>query len=765
MNYYPVGVYDCQIVKGEDGKPKAKAEIVEPYLIEFDELAEDDPALGPDRGYSMADAIVLSSGEGVADEQGNIIYNIEQATELFELASMLKNIRDNFPNELQTRRQWVLWKEITDKNNPGHFSKQPFSPLTGMQLSGGHGSPERERHYLTFNDVETAAFKYRLGVGFEVTEADPFAVVDFDKAIRDGAIHPAVCDLLKYLPGYVERSVSGTGLHVIGLGKALKNLAPTAVVEGEQLIKVEVYRHHFVVCTGNNFGFEDRFNNQSGSKLQNIQMGVDRIFQGKSKEVPYLGKEATRPEAETHPMSKRTAKRIYADNLETLRHATHGEGNHLLNSCAFFAGRAFSAKALDESEVEIKRELFQIVTREWHDPHSADGAKATIESGWNSGVGNPLAIKEETDLEKFFAKYSEEKGYKVTRNYGGKTRVVGKERDDHPAFDGRWQLAAQSFEEFKKAHIEDKAFIRKGAEIVVLYAAEEWLEDLATPRFEKVIFQPERKIDDCLNLWQGWAVPPEKGDCSIYLDHIREVICSSNEEYYNHIIKWMAYAVQHPNEPGCTALVWREDKGVGKNLAADGFGNLWGQHYLTLTNPEHFLGRFNSHMRYCSVLCANEAFYAGNKQHEAALKALVTDPTIAIEQKFVDIKMCPNLVHTIVLSNSDWVVPATPGERRYFVLDVSSKRKGDKGYFEKLAAQVTKPNAALLYHLLHMDLKDYSPRFVPSTPALYSQMAEGLEGADAAWFECLCRGELPGRLQDDKTIHMTSTEFIKWADN
>ena len=116
-------------------------------------------------------------------------------------------------------------------------------------------------------------------------------------------------------------------------------------------------------------------------------------------------------------------------------------------------------------------------------------------------------------------------------------------------------------------------------------------------------------MSGCLNLWQGWAVTPKKGDCQRYRDHLGKVICDGSHQYYDHLIKTWAYAVRHPNERGHSAIVLRGPKGAGKNLAVDGFGRLWGQHFLTINNAEHFLGRFNHHLPRLLGYCPHNEEY------------------------------------------------------------------------------------------------------------------------------------------------------------
>ena len=135
---------------------------------------------------------------------------------------------------------------------------------------------------------------------------------------------------------------------------------------------------------------------------------------------------------------------------------------------------------------------FRIVTQEWSTPHDEAGALKTIDSGWRKGLKEPLAIREETDLERKTAEFNEK--YCVIQNYGGKARVVWFQADDHPDFAGRQHLVNQGFEDFNKAH-NDRVEINGKLEKVRFVPI--WLKSEGLRRgeysFRVTLFNPSRR--------------------------------------------------------------------------------------------------------------------------------------------------------------------------------------------------------------------------------------------------------------------------------
>lgn len=283
-----------------------------------------------------------------------------------------------------------------------------------------------------------------------------------------------------------------------------------------------------------------------------------------------------------------------------------------------------------------------------------------------------------------------------------------------------------------------------------------WLEHPKRRQYAGLIFQPGNNapvINDKLNLWRGWAFEPKAGDWSLLQEHIKTVVASNNDEAFEYVMNWLAWCVQHPDQPAEVVLVMKGKKGTGKGTVGNAMRRLFGQHALQISNAKHLVGHFNKHLRDCVLLFADEAFWPGDIASLGTLKRLVTEPTIFIEAKGRDGVEVPNMLHVIMASNEDWVVPAGDHERRFFVLEVSDAKMQNKEWFKAINDQLENGGyAAMLHDLLHRDLTGFHPRQLPECNDLTSQQAQSLSALDAWWVELLERGALPGC--DPKQPHM-----------
>lgn len=334
----------------------------------------------------------------------------------------------------------------------------------------------------------------------------------------------------------------------------------------------------------------------------------------------------------------------------------------------------------------------------------------------------------------------------VIGSMGGKCRVI-EEVMDHAL--GRVKIEKQSFEDFRNRYMHHKVEVgqTKDGEPVHKPVGKWWLEQPKRRQYETMVFAPGRDVPDAFNLWQGFACDARPGDCGLYLEHLRNIICDGDETCFEYLLSWMARAVQQPGEPGETAVVMRGRQGTGKGVAVQNFGALFGRHFVPVTDAKHLVGSFNAHLRDCVLLFGDEAFYAGDKKHTATLKTLITERAIQVEAKGVDAETAPNCVHLIMASNENWVVPADVDDRRFFMLDVSDRRAKDTAYFAAIADQMRNGGREALLHLLqNRDLSNFNVRDVPQTEALRRQKRETLrrDPATREFLSVLREGVTPG---------------------
>jgi hypothetical protein len=306
----------------------------------------------------------------------------------------------------------------------------------------------------------------------------------------------------------------------------------------------------------------------------------------------------------------------------------------------------------------------------------------------------------------------------------------------------RLVLTRFQFEDFRKLFMNRNLTLTAGEKQVTRSVADWWLTSPARRQYiGGVVFDPTGKVAaDFWNLWTGFAVPPSPGDWSLMQKHISAVICGGSNELSTYLLNFVASMFQKPNVPGEVAIVLRGSRGAGKGIFLNWLLRAWGQHGLYISNPKHLVGNFNAHLRDCVMLFADEAFFAGDRAHEGILKALITEPLLAVESKYQNLVEVANMLHVFMSSNSDWVVPAALDERRFCVADVVNSRVGERKYFKDIAEQMAGGGlAAMIHEMLGRDISKFEVRDIPKTAALRTQKTLSLGSLERWWLAVLSR--------------------------
>jgi hypothetical protein len=340
---------------------------------------------------------------------------------------------------------------------------------------------------------------------------------------------------------------------------------------------------------------------------------------------------------------------------------------------------------------------------------------------------------------------------------GGKVRVIFFEQDER----GCKLPVYQSIADFRNFHAKRRKSLpnsRGGTREIGF--GDWWIGHPDRRQHDAVVYDPGNPGDGrCLNLWRGFTREPKPGDCSAYMKHVADNICAGNAEHCAYLLDWMAYCMQHPGTRAHVAVVLKGKEGVGKGVLVFWLGQLFGSHFRHVTHGRHLTGNFNAHLQQCSLLFADEAFFAGDRTHESVLKRLITEDTIDIEPKGLDLHRVRNCLHIVMASNSDWVVPAGADARRFFVLDVADTQKQNGEYFAAIEKQMKAGGLeALLYELLNRDLSNFDIRKVPHTQALAQQKQFSRRGVDQLIENLAHNGVLPNAHEKNPSIAITTGE-------
>lgn len=144
---------------------------------------------------------------------------------------------DAIPNVLKEYKQWVLWKYVV-KKGVEKPTKPLYSPKTNLPTSH---NPKDNDKWGTFDECVELLDRYD-GLGFVLTEDDPFCVIDLDKAKNDYDL-TLQNEFWDKFNSYSETSPGGDGAHI---------WLRASVAQGRKRHSTEIYSSlRYITVTGN----------------------------------------------------------------------------------------------------------------------------------------------------------------------------------------------------------------------------------------------------------------------------------------------------------------------------------------------------------------------------------------------------------------------------------------------------------------------------------------------------------------------------------
>ncbi len=338
---------------------------------------------------------------------------------------------------------------------------------------------------------------------------------------------------------------------------------------------------------------------------------------------------------------------------------------------------------------------------------------------------------------------------------GGKNVIVS---EKHCQVQGK-VLSFEVPAEFKKKFLHEP---RIGGKKNAGQAWLEWVGKRYLPNGTGFYPNPSKCPPGVFNFFQGFRVKPKTGDCSIYLDHLKNIICAGDEIAYQYLVQWLAHLFQKPDEKPNVAIVLKSVEGTGKGTMIEPILEILGIHGNKTNGAYAIAGRFNGVVANRLLIFADEVDLT-DKHLSDRLKSIITETSVNLERKGLEIEPLPNFCRLIFASNQTRVLNAGIRERRYLVLEPLDEMAQNTEYFQKLWEFIRNDGAAkVLDYLLQLDINDFNPYKCPQTRALVDEKLANLNLVYRYFYEQIIKEEpFDGlsRITAPKLIE----DFIGWS--
>lgn len=240
------------------------------------------------------------------------------------------------------------------------------------------------------------------------------------------------------------------------------------------------------------------------------------------------------------------------------------------------------------------------------------------------------------------------------------------------------------------------------------------LNQVKVPAVYDFVYDPRQPNDTfvtsasrpCVNLYVPTYPEPDASEAEyaarIFLKHLHNLI--KEPEYRRVLMDFMAYTVQHPGKKIRWAVLIQGVEGCGKTALAEIMRSVIGGRHVRTVDSNAIHSAYNDWAYGAQLIVLEEIRVAGHSRYEVmnALKPLISNDWIVINQKYRDAAQRENLANYLLFTNHHDSLVLTNGDRRYFVLKSPMQTKQqvlDLGpqYFRDLFGMLQTHAAGLRY--------------------------------------------------------------------
>lgn len=220
------------------------------------------------------------------------------------------------------------------------------------------------------------------------------------------------------------------------------------------------------------------------------------------------------------------------------------------------------------------------------------------------------------------------------------------------------------------------------------------------------------------NKWNGFEMEREeyknveKGDYNHILEYFHS-ISDYDDKVYEFLLNWCAHLIQKPEIKTGVCLLFQGKQGTGKTTIGELMIKLMGEHYVFDTcELEKIVGRFNSMCQSKILGVLNEASGRDTHKEMNKIKDSITRTRLMLERKGAEPIQITDYCNFIYTSNNANPIRIDEDDRRFQVVRVSSKYKGNTDFWEKLYKDMETPSVMKAFYIFlkERNINDFKPQ-------------------------------------------------------
>ena len=157
-----------------------------------------------------------------------------------------------------------------------------------------------------------------------------------------------------------------------------------------------------------------------------------------------------------------------------------------------------------------------------------------------------------------------------------------------------------------------------------------------------------------------------------YINLLFDSLTNFNKNYKKYFLNWLSF-IFITHKKTMNTIILKGIEGTGKGLLYENIiTKVFYNNQTTVISNDQLNSDFNEFLENKSFIIANEVQdYTNKKSVYEKLKQWITDTTILLNVKHINMKNIVNLTNFLIYSNNDYPIPITTTDRRYSVINTS----------------------------------------------------------------------------------------------